>query len=318
MNPRSISFGQPSYLNSTILRMIYPYCRPLLRMYWRSKLSLPRRSSNQKLRTGITPIVIVKNEDIWIETILLTLCKIFPKVIVIDNGSGDLTIPILQKLKSNGLKIILILYYDRFKNDGLIKNLVIDRLIDTKWWYLVDGDELQFEESCKKLFDNFSQDKNANIFRYAIHAQHCHPNSIFKITAPFCEDVRYQHGRIFSTDEVRFNEPGRRNVPLLKANTVGSIKPEVFDTESDTHSLFLTEIKVLHLVFSKRSSIVTEWKGVQSIHEKSYLRRNEDYVSKSGNYISLDIFPKELIECQYSGHNPYRAKIISSTSINLV
>lgn len=106
----------------------------------------------------IVGIVLVKNEDIYIEQVLLNILAFCDKVIVADHHSTDNTSQILQRLSSAHSKIEYHLIKDLSESHDLIADYAGDRV----WMFAVDGDEiydpqgLQYfrKELLKGLYDN--------------------------------------------------------------------------------------------------------------------------------------------------------------------
>ena len=293
--------------------IFYPYLalRPLLEAYWLRRLGIDPQPASE-LRDSVTPLVRVRNEDVWIETILRTLCKVFPHVVVIENGSDDLTPGILKELVAEGLPLAVVSYADPFGNDGLVRNIVLDNLVRTRWWYIVDGDELQLEASCRAVLDACAGDQHNDRYFMSAHARYLHPDCVLKVTRPFAPEVAHKFGRVYNTGLVRFPEPGWRDTPLvgpLNRYISGRLLPE--------NAVWLPDAHYLHAAFSQRSTIAA-WKGYGSIHSRHIHRRDRNYRTEESAYEPLSVFPKEFLECRYSGHNPYRTQILDATNLSFV
>src|SRR5262249_44104434 len=51
----------------------------------------------------VAVLIRIKNEDFWIEPILRVVCKVFDEIVVIDTGSQDRTLSILDALTAEGV-----------------------------------------------------------------------------------------------------------------------------------------------------------------------------------------------------------------------
>ncbi len=291
-----------------ILRRSYPLLRPLLRAWWTMHLGLPAQAARED-GGAVTPLVRIKNEDLWIETIVRTLCRVFPRVVVLDNGSQDQTLSILCSLRTEGLPLELYSYADPLHLDNLVRNLVLERAVRSPWYYLVDGDELQYEGSCRVILASCSDPENDRFYKMATHARYPHPDAFLRTTPPFCRGVRYRHGRVFRRGRVQFSEPGWRD-------TLVGIKNQDIEEHLNRY-LFLGDAFLLHAVFAQRSSI-RAWSGWQAIDSEQGLWRRSHYLAQEDCYFTLDAFPKEFLECRYSDHNPYRGELTSAPTLAFV
>lgn len=95
----------------------------------------------------ITPYMVIKNEEFWIGYILRELCKVFPRVIVIDTLSTDNT-PVIAR----SFPQVAFFEYDMKQSDSICpaRQMGLD-MIKTEWSFLVDGDEYYEEEQLLNL-----------------------------------------------------------------------------------------------------------------------------------------------------------------------
>lgn len=95
----------------------------------------------------ITAAIIVKNEERCIFRCLKSLLPLFYEIIVIDTGSEDETISIIQSFKSDKIKLFEIGWDDDFSKP---RNVAIEKTIG-KYIFFIDADE--YITSTKTEFD---------------------------------------------------------------------------------------------------------------------------------------------------------------------
>lgn len=110
---------------------------------------------------NITPILMVKNEDYWIGYVLRDLLKVFPKVIMLDTGSTDNTLPIASELADTSSNSELIIIEHHYGNDaakiGNGRNIMRE-ICPTHWMFLVDGDEIWREDKLLNILTHSVED----------------------------------------------------------------------------------------------------------------------------------------------------------------
>ena len=152
----------------------------------------------------------------------------------------------------------------------------------------------------------FCQDKeNLKYQKISLHARLLHLENPLRATMPFCENVRYGCGRLFSANIVRFGEPGWRDTPFYDTNQKLLHFPS-------NHRHFLRDTFFLHATNLKRSSQNPDWKGWQSVDPDHAHYRNSRYTGTDFDYVNLEILPKEITECKYSDHNHYMTSILEA------
>lgn len=99
----------------------------------------------------VTPALMVKNEEIWLYSVLHDVCEMFERVIVLDTGSTDRT-----KTIANIFDNVELLTED-FGGDafqiGNGRNL-LRRKVQTHWMFLIDGDEIWTHPQLEKLLNS--------------------------------------------------------------------------------------------------------------------------------------------------------------------
>lgn len=106
------------------------------------------------LVTDLTPALMIRNEEYWIHYVLKDLLQVFPRIIVLDTGSTDDTKRIIRDTATviNCGKLELI--EENYGSDAsLIGNgrNILRALVDTKWMFLVDGDEIWTKPQLENL-----------------------------------------------------------------------------------------------------------------------------------------------------------------------
>jgi glycosyltransferase involved in cell wall biosynthesis len=113
---------------------------------------------------NIVPVLLVKNEELWIERVLTPLVNVFPHVIVSDTGSTDSTETIIQDMRTHGANIVLNSYPDlKPAQLGKCRQDMQDQaraLFDATHIFLVDGDEL-YPTKYLRFIQEFPMPENA-------------------------------------------------------------------------------------------------------------------------------------------------------------
>jgi hypothetical protein len=257
--------------------------------------------SPERTGSAVSAFVQIKNEDFWVELILRVVCRVFPEVLVMDNGSTDRTLDILAALHREGLPFHLVRYDTPWRGEdgrlsptsgaNAVKNAALRDHTLARWVYLVDGDEIQFEASCRRVAESV-RDRPA-WRRGMAHFQFNKPGDFLRVTRPFCAAVRHAGGRLFDLARTRWKEPGYDEFEPLP----GTAPPDdSIYFEAASH--FLPDAVVLHAAHCPRSTLAS-WSGANDPN----FRANYTSVSEDA-YEPLRSFPKESLECRYSDHNP--------------
>lgn len=245
----------------------------------------------------VAVLIRIKNEDFWIEPILRVVCKVFREVMVIDSGSQDQTLPILDALAGEGLDFRLFRHGEPPNRMTVVTNLIVDHCVRAEWVYLVDGDELQLEGSCRALA-GFCRTQSADprMRRIACHQLLMHPSDILRCTPPRCHSVRYMHGRAYRRQRVRLNEGGLNDALVARLGLPGT-------NNLLKDSAFLEDAWILHCPLNQRSTIAAH-RGYADLLPQGGTYRAR-YRAPDSEYIRLPFFPKEIQECRHSRHNHY-------------
>lgn len=118
---------------------------------------------------NIIPVMICKNEEIWIERVLTPFSNIFPHVIVTDTGSSDGTIAQIAKVKN-----IHLMSYGKSLSPaevGLARGWMQSEAKEhfgATHVFLVDGDELYPTKYLQWIYDNPMPDNAMGGFTYGV------------------------------------------------------------------------------------------------------------------------------------------------------
>lgn len=112
---------------------------------------------------NIVPVLLVKNEEVWIGRILTALVSVFPQIIVCDTGSTDSTINEISQVSQACLAkqqppIFVLQQSNNSPRDlTACRQLMQDEakhLFDATHIFLVDGDELYTTQYLRSIADN--------------------------------------------------------------------------------------------------------------------------------------------------------------------
>lgn len=112
----------------------------------------------------IVPVILCKNEEVWIKPVLWNLARVFDHIIVSDTGSTDSTVEIINGLIDSGLPIVLNTYPGVQPADlGQCRQSMQEQakdLFDATHIFLVDGDEL-YPTKYLKFIRDFPMPENS-------------------------------------------------------------------------------------------------------------------------------------------------------------
>lgn len=100
-----------------------------------------------------TPCLMIKNEEYWIYYVLRDLMAVFPKLILLDTGSTDKTVEVVEEAAKIHNCCTILLIEEHYTNPfhiGEGRNK-LRNLCETHWMFLVDGDEIWREDKLQKL-----------------------------------------------------------------------------------------------------------------------------------------------------------------------
>ncbi|MDV4150387.1 glycosyltransferase [Clostridium sp. AL.422] len=106
------------------------------------------------MESKITAHMIVRNEDKWIWFSIMSIINYVDKIIIFDTGSEDKTVEIIKNFLINEIYKNKIHFEEKGEvskgNFYKLRQEQID-MTETKYFMVVDGDEIWFEESMKEL-----------------------------------------------------------------------------------------------------------------------------------------------------------------------
>ncbi len=103
---------------------------------------------------SLTPAMHIRNEEYWLYYVLRGLCAVFDSVFILDTGSTDNTLAIIDYTakKVNHAKVTLI--QENYGNNAVaIGNCpnILREIVPTDWMLLVDGDEVWGKQQLRAL-----------------------------------------------------------------------------------------------------------------------------------------------------------------------
>ncbi|MBN2301288.1 MAG: glycosyltransferase [Lentisphaerae bacterium] len=200
----------------------------------------------------IIGIVLVKDEDMYIEQVIRNIVDFCDEILIDDNGSQDQTYPILQRLAAEYPSIQL------YQSDNLHhSHTLIERFANTNTWVFgVDGDEIYDPVGLKKMYDKLQQgefQKQWVIFGNVLHCVGIDPvNKIAKgHLAPPARSMTKLYN--FSIIEQWLNGPERLHSGdlVFKPGYDMSLRYRLDQQISWDDAYF----RCLHSVFVRRSSL---------------------------------------------------------------
>lgn len=111
--------------------------------------------------TKIWAHVLVKNEVCFVWYSVMSVIDTVDAVLIYDTGSTDGTYQVLESIANNSKykhKVILKKYSEEFDEEKVRQRMLDDT--DSDWFIVVDGDEIWWQESIKKLMDVIREKKN--------------------------------------------------------------------------------------------------------------------------------------------------------------
>ncbi|MCQ2814963.1 MAG: glycosyltransferase family 2 protein [Bacilli bacterium] len=145
------------------------------------------------MKTGITCIILTKNEENNIENCIKSIINIAERIVVVDSGSTDKTIDIAKKYNCD-------IYFHEFVSYAHQQNWALDNTsITTKWVYRIDADEVVTPALEKEILDNIQLHSNDDITGFVMKFKIFFLGKLLKHAGnyPFLNLViwKYGHGR---------------------------------------------------------------------------------------------------------------------------
>lgn len=279
-------------------------------------------ADTRKEQPILTALLRVQNEDYWIELIIRTLAKVSEdiQIIVIDSGSTDKTIDILDALRQERIQLEVFRHQENCVSNPLA-NLILERIAKGPYFFIVDGDDIQLEPSIRKLVTSCRE--NSTPIRYCMHYRHFAQNDISKVTRRKSASVKYIVGRAFRRDKVRFNRYHPLDSLEVSNKLVNYFNKMIFGQgRLEKDAVFLEDAFVFHAALLRRSSL-PEWDGYSSIVRyqelsQEHAKARKQYIGHEKDLINPEILPKELFELKYSNHNEHVARLKSLSGVEYV
>lgn len=108
------------------------------------------------LKDGITAHMMVKNEGRWCWYAIRSIIEHVDKIIIFDTGSSDKTLDCINWYLNNDKYKNKIFFEEKGTVDSKKIKDIRQEMIEittTKWFMLLDGDEIWFEDGIKELID---------------------------------------------------------------------------------------------------------------------------------------------------------------------
>jgi len=228
---------------------------------------------------NVTPCSMVKNEEYWIYYVLRDLMKTFPKLILLDTGSSDNTIAVVERAVSEQTNCTVQLIEDHYTTpyqigDGRNK---LRELCTTHWMLLVDGDEIWKEDKLELLFQQDIPDSAEVVMLGAKNIEDV--DGVLKLRVNDTANM----DRLFSPD-IRWD---RTDYPFESYGLNGTFPME------KVHYVPADEVYEWHVRHTQRSS-----KNSQAF----FREEKKDYFPYSGPYEEL---PPDWLDFNPGYCNPY-------------
>lgn len=119
------------------------------------------------IESGITAVILTKNEELNIERCIKSVKGLVNRIVVVDSGSTDRTVLIAQNLGAD-------IYLHPFTNYARQFNWALDHTdISTMWVYRIDADEAITKELKKELYiecmKHASDDVNGFLMKHKLY-----------------------------------------------------------------------------------------------------------------------------------------------------
>lgn len=211
-------------------------------------------------KTNLTANMIVKNEEKWVWFAIMSVISYVDQIIIFDTGSTDNTVKIIEDILQNSEyrnKII-------FEKKGLVNPIEFTELrqeqlerTKTKWFLVIDGDEIWYGDTIKALVDFINSPNNPHTM-VAINFHNC-VGDVFHYKDFKSESYKIKGVvgsitiRAFSKDIKGIHCGGIYGVE-------GYIDENNIPVQADENSIFILDGFYLHTSYLQRSSsILRDW-----------------------------------------------------------
>ena len=224
------------------------------------------------MQTNLTVIVLTHNEELNIEECLRSLVPLKCRIVVVDSGSSDKTLEIIQNHKVE-------IYNHEFNNYGDQRNWAQQNTgIETDWVLHIDADERLNKVLCENIINVLMDNSNSEIdgylisrrtifmgkfIRYGGHYPVYH-NRMFRIAKGMCETRLYdQH---FIVDGI-----------------VEKLSGDIIDVTDDLDDWFNRHMKWAEMEAeqilgkNKKNKLVESKLGGTSIERRRWMKNNLYY-----------------------------------------
>ena len=224
------------------------------------------------MQTNLTVIVLTHNEELNIEECLRSLVPLKCRIVVVDSGSSDKTLEIIQNHKVE-------IYNHEFNNYGDQRNWAQQNTgIETDWVLHIDADERLNKLLCENIINVLMDNSNSEIdgylisrrtifmgkfIRYGGHYPVYH-NRMFRIAKGMCETRLYdQH---FIVDGI-----------------VEKLSGDIIDVTDDLDDWFNRHMKWAEMEAeqilgkNKKNKLVESKLGGTSIERRRWMKNNLYY-----------------------------------------
>lgn len=116
----------------------------------------------------IVPVLLVKNEEVWIGRVLAALVSVFPNIIVSDTGSTDSTVDEILKVPNITLLKFPTLSPKELSECRQLMQDEAKRLFNATHIFLVDGDELYTKKYLRFIDENMMAENSLSGFTSGI------------------------------------------------------------------------------------------------------------------------------------------------------
>jgi len=206
----------------------------------------------------IIGIILIKNEELYIERVLLNTVDFCDEIIVLDNLSTDNTYALVEKLAQKYPHI----KPQRIANAKTSHSIVSPYAGTPTWFFKIDGDEIYDPIGLKKMREKILAGEYQNYWRVEGNSLHCTDIDLEKAAAkgylaPPAKPVAlmYNFSIIRSWEENNMERLHGRNI-VFKDGFNEDMRLLLFQKYAWDESPF----RCLHLCFIKRSSLESKEK----------------------------------------------------------